>query len=392
MQRIADRFAGITGSEIRKIFSLLADPDIISLAGGNPSPASFPSEEIANIARDLLLQQGARILQYGATPGRSSFLQLLRQENARIMRPGDDLITLSGSSQGIDFFSRTILNEGDPVAVEAPTFLGALQTLRFGRADIHSVRLEEDGPDLNDLERVLREYRPKIFYTIPTFQNPTGITASAAKRQAVYDLCVRYETLILEDDPYGQLRFEGHHIPSLKSLDEEGIVCHLASFSKTISPGLRVGYAVAPKDIIQCFNLLKQGADVHTSNLSQAIVEEYIQRGLYAPHVAEVCALYRAHRDQMLSCLEAQAPAGIHWTRPDGGLFIWVNLPDGLDAGKLFVECVENKVAFVPGSSFYAESGHNSTLRLNFSMPDEAQIEMGIDRLCSVIRAAMYRS
>ncbi|MBD5560547.1 MAG: PLP-dependent aminotransferase family protein [Clostridia bacterium] len=389
MQRIADRFAGITGSEIRKIFSLLADPEIISLAGGNPAPETFPSAAIAEIAEQVLRERGERILQYGATPGISSLLELLSRENADIMRPGDGVITLTGSSQGIDFFARTVLNEGDPVVVESPTFLGALQTLRFARADIRGVPLEEDGPDIGALEAVLREHHPKFFYTIPTFQNPTGITASADKRRAVYDLCLKYETLILEDDPYGQLRFEGSHIPSLKSMDEAGIVCRLASFSKTISPGLRVGYAVAPKDIIQCFNLLKQGADVHTANLTQAIVCEYIERGFYKPHIDEICGLYRAHRDRMLSALDRHMPAGCTYTRPDGGLFIWVELPESLDAGELFVKCVENKVAFVPGTSFFADGGHTNTLRLNFSMPDEKQIDTGIERLCGVIAAAL---
>lgn len=392
MQKIADRFAGITGSEIRKIFSLLGDPEIISLAGGNPSPDSFPAEQIAEIAEGLLRERGKQLLQYGATPGLSSFLELLRQENADIMRPGDDVITLTGSSQGIDFFSRTILNEGDPIVVEAPTFLGALQTFRFARARIRSIRLEDDGPDIDDLERVLREHQPKFFYTIPTFQNPTGITASAEKRRAVYDLCLRYETLILEDDPYGQLRYEGEHIPSLKSMDEAGIVCRLASFSKTISPGLRVGYAVAPKEVIQCFNLLKQGADVHTANLTQAIVGAYIERGLYEPHVAQVCALYKTHRDAMLRALTANVPPGVRYTRPNGGLFLWMDLPDGLDANKLFVTSVENKVAFVPGTSFYADGGHLNTLRLNFSMPDLDQIETGVGRLCRVINDALGSS
>lgn len=389
MLQVADRFEGISGSEIRKIFSYLADPQIISLAGGNPSPMAFPDKVLADIAREIILEEGDRVLQYGATVGVPTLLTLLRRENKGIMRPGDDLITLTGSSQGIDCFARTILNEGDPILVEAPTFLGAIQTFRLARAKIHVVDLEHDGPNLKQLEERIETVRPKFFYTIPTFQNPSGITASLEKRQGVYEICRKHEVLILEDDPYGRLRFEGDPLPSLKSMDEEGIVCRLASFSKTISPGLRVGYAIAPEPIIHCFNLLKQGADVHTSNLSQYLVYEYVTRGFYEQHIREICALYKDHRDVMLGALDAYAPEGMTYTRPEGGLFIWVHLPQGMDARSLFETCIEKKVAFVPGEPFFAHGGHKETLRLNFSMPSCEQIEEAVGRLCSVVKTAM---
>lgn len=352
MLQIADRFEGISGSEIRKIFKYLADPGIISLAGGNPSPRAFPGEQLAEIAKELILKDADHVLQYGATAGQPRLLDLLAGMNADIMRAGDGIITLTGSSQGIDCFARSVLNEGDAVLAEAPTFLGAIQTFRLSRANVHTVELEDDGPNLEQLEEQIVRHRPKFFYTIPTFQNPSGITASLEKRRGAYEICARHEVMILEDDPYGSLRFEGEELPSIKSMDEAGIVCRLSSFSKTISPGLRVGYAIAPEPIIRCFNLIKQGADVHTSNLSQSLVYEYISRGFYEPHISKICALYKDHRDVMLAALDECAPEGVTYTRPEGGLFVWAHLPRGLDARKLFETCVARGVAFVPGEPF----------------------------------------
>ena len=386
MYRFAKRFDGVGGSEIRKIFGLLAVPGMISFAGGNPSPDLFPSETLAEISEEIIAENGKHVLQYGGTLGVGAFIELLKAKNEDIMKETDDLVVISGSSQGIDFFSHTMIEPGDVMLAESPSFLGALQTFRLADADVKTVRLLDDGADTDELEAKIKQYNPKFFYTIPTFQNPSGITMSAEKRQAVYDVCEKYGVLILEDDPYAELRYSGEPLLSIKALDKSGIVCKLSSFSKTISPGLRVGYALANKDIIQKFNLLKQGADVHTSNLTQAMVMEFIKRGYYDEHVKMLCREYKKQRDAMCAAIDRYFPEGVRRTDPQGGLFVWVTLPEGVDSRRLFDACVAQNVAFVSGPPFYAEGGHENTLRMNFSMPSIPDIEKGVETMGRIIR------
>ncbi len=384
--KFSNCFDGVEGSEIRKIFALLSDPQIISFAGGNPSPRLFPTEQLASIAQDVIREHSASVLQYGNTPGMALLLDTLRKLNAPIMREDDDLITLTGSSQGLMFFAMTMLNRGDHILVEAPSFIGALQTYKIAGAQMHTVTLESDGVNIAELEEKIKQYAPKFFYVIPTFQNPTGVTTSPQKRKQIYEICKRYGVMILEDDPYAELRYEGTPVDSIKSLDDCGIVCKLSSFSKTISPGLRVGYAVAHKEVIARFNLLKQGADVHTSNLSQQCVYEFLQRGYYRPHVEMLCNEYKVQRDCMMQAIAAYFPDCVRITRPEGGLFLWATLPEGTDARRIFTKCVEDKVAFVSGAPFYAEHPHQNTLRMNFSMPTPENIEIGVQRMGKVLK------
>ncbi len=380
------RFDGVEGSEIRRIFALLSVPDMISFAGGNPSPLSFPSKEIGEIAADLIKYQADTIFQYGNTLGMEAMIQTVREMNAGLIRESDDVIILTGSSQGIEMTARALIDKGDVILVESPTFLGALQTFKLAQADVKSVQLLEDGPDLDALLEKIKKYEPKFFYTIPTFQNPSGITISAEKRKKIYELCAERGVVILEDDPYAELRYEGEALSPIKSYDTDGLVIKLVSFSKTISPGLRVGAAIADKKIIHRFNLAKQGLDVHTSNLSQAIVSEYIRLGYYEPHVKEICALYRAQRDGMADAIEKYFPKEVSVLHPAGGLFMWGALPDGMCAKDLFTLCVEKKVAFVPGGPFYAENAKQSTFRLNFSMPTLKNIQKGIRIMGDIIK------
>ncbi len=386
MTEFAQRFEGVTGSEIRKIFALLKNPEIISFAGGNPSPEAFPCEMLAGISNELILKKGRHVLQYGATPGSGVFIDYLKELNSDILKDTDDIIITTGSSQGIDLFARSLLNEGDPIVVESPTFLGALQTFYLSRANISTVPMEAGGVNIEKFEAVLKEKRPRFFYTIPTFQNPTGITTSEEKRGEIYRLCETYGCAVLEDDPYEELRYGGQPLQSIKSRDTKGIVTKLYSFSKTVSPGLRVGYALAPKDVVAKMNLLKQGADVHTPNLSQAMVLEFLRSGGYQNHIEYLRALYREQRDAMLASLEELAPKEIEYTRPDGGFFIWVTLPGGVDGREIFERCVAQNVAFVPGSPFFAHGGHENTLRLNFSMPNVEMIKTGVARFCGVLK------
>ena len=379
----ADRFRGVEGSAIRAIFSLLGDPQIISFAGGNPSPKTFPAEKLAGYAQRLIREKGDSVLQYGGTLGNAELLEqvqkLLEAEGLQPKR--QELIILSGSSQGIDLLAKTLLNPGDRVMVESPTFLGALQTFKMYQADLIEVQMDEDGLILSDLEEKAAKYRPKFLYTIPTFQNPTGRTLPAKRREKLAELAEKYEFFILEDDPYAALRYTGEVQPSIKSFDRAQRVVKLMSFSKTISPGLRVGAAYAPAPIIQKFNIAKQGQDVHTANLTPGMVCEYIREGAYAEGILKNCAYYAGKMEAMYRAAQKYFPAGTKLVKPQGGMFLWAELPDGLDATALFQKAVEKKVAYVPGTHFYAHGGHHNTLRLNYTMADEAQIEKGMQLL-----------
>lgn len=382
----AGRFDGVEGSEIRKIFSLLAVPDMISFAGGNPSPLSFPAKQIGLITDDLIRDHASSVFQYGNTVGTSSLLKTVREMNSSIMREDDEVIVLTGSSQGIEMTARAFINKGDAMLVESPTFLGALQTFKLAEADVKSVSLQEDGVNLDELEDKIKKFKPKFFYVIPTFQNPSGITTSTEKRKKIYEICAKYGVIILEDDPYAELRYEGEALPAIKSFDTQGLVIKLMSFSKTISPGLRVGAAIAHKDIIFKFNLAKQGLDVHTANLSQNIVSEYVSRGFYTPHVQEICAQYKTQRDAMEEAIRKHFPKEVSIVHPQGGLFIWGKFPDGMSARDVFEACVPQKVAFVPGGPFYAENPEENAFRLNFSMPTIENIHKGIGIMGEILR------
>lgn len=388
MFSFADRLNGITGSAIRQILSLMADPEIISFAGGNPSPESFPVEYLAGLASDILKNHGKTVLQYGGTIGMPSLIEAVveRLKRTGIQAKKEEVIITSGSSQGIDLAAKVFLNPGDRVLVESPTFLGALQTFLVYQADLKSVEADEKGLVPEDLENKIKIYKPKFLYTIPTFQNPTGITMALDRRKQVLEICEKHSVVILEDDPYRDLRYTGKPLPPIKSFDKTGNVIYLLSFSKIISPGIRVGAAVADEKIIQKFNICKQGADVHTANLTQAISEAYCKSGELEEHIARINAMYKKQMDTMLSLLDRLFPDGVKHTVPEGGLFIWVELPEGIDTLDVFKKAVERKVAFVPGTHFYCEGGHKNTLRLNFSMATIPQIEEGMARLAQVVR------
>lgn len=379
----AERFDGVEGSAIRAIFSLLGDPEIISFAGGNPSPKTFPADKLAGYAARLIREQGDSVLQYGGTLGTAELLgQVQKLFEAEGLSPRkEELIILSGSSQGIDLLAKTLINPGDRIIVESPTFLGAIQTFKMYQAELIEAEMDEHGLVIADLEEKIAKYQPKFIYTIPTFQNPTGRTLPAERRRQVAQLAEKYGVIILEDDPYAALRYAGEAQPSIKSFDRANRVVKLMSFSKTISPGLRVGAAYAPAEIIAKFNLGKQGQDVHTSNLTQGLVCEYIKEGAYFGGIEANCAYYAGKLDAMYAAAQKYFPKGTKLVKPEGGMFLWAELPEGIDATALFEEAVRRKVAYVPGTHFYAHGGHDNTLRLNFTMADEAQIEKGMQLL-----------
>ena len=386
----AKRLDNVTGSAIRAIFALIGQPGMISFAGGNPSPDSFPSQALAEIAQKLIRDQGSQILQYGGTPGIARLKETVMQmaQSRGISANPDQIIITSGSTQGIGLAAKTLCNPGDVILAESPTFIGALQTFLAYEADVRGVKMDEQGMCMDDLEEKLNCFRPKFVYTIPTFQNPTGRTMSAKRRMQLIELCQKHNVLIVEDDPYCDLRYSGEEQSAIKSLDQAGNVIYLLSFSKIISPGLRVGAAIADSRIIAKYNIAKQGEDLHTSNLSQEIVDAFMRSGQAGAHIEKICALYREKRDAMLAELES-FPEGISYTHPDGGLFIWANLPLGTGAQLIFEKSVEAGVAFVPGTHFYPEGGHTHTMRLNFSMASLAEIKEGMGKLKKVITENM---
>jgi 2-aminoadipate transaminase len=387
--KFSKRLGYIEGSAIREIFKYLADPEIISLAGGNPSADSFPKEDLAQISKDVLLKDGETILQYGMTKGTIPLIEeILKLEAKRGVEAGiENILITTGSGQGIDIMTKAFVDDGDTVLVEAPTFLGAIQTFKGFGANLVAVKTDEDGIILSDLEAKVKKHNPKFFYVIPTFQNPTGVTLAENRRQKLVEICANNNCKVLEDDPYAALRFEGTHKSPLKKFDKDGTtVVRLVSFSKLISPGLRVGAVIADPECIGNFTKLKQGMDLHTPILTQVMVSEYLKSGKFEPHLKEVIASYKDKKDFMLSLIKENFPAAAKVLKSEGGLFLWIELPKNVDALKIFKEAIAKKVAFVPGTHFFANGGHNNTLRLNYSMVSKEKIEAGIKILADVIK------
>lgn len=384
--RFAHRFDGITGSAIREIFKMIAKPGMISFAGGNPSPAALPDEEVDRIAHQVLKDNGKAILQYGATEGYPPLLESLKAyvEN----QLGCDIpavLPVTGSTQAMDLLCKALIDPGDAILVEDPSFLGNLQCMKLYQAKLVPVESDEHGLMLDKLEEAMATQHPKMLYVIPTFQNPTGKTLAADRREPIARLAAKYGVVVAEDDPYRDLRYAGEGARSIKSFDKDGWVVFLGSFSKIISPGLRVGYMAGDSRILRKCTMGKQSSDVHTANLNQAIVDQFLRQNLLPGHIAKICQSYKQQLDAMLEEL-ASFPEGTRYTRPEGGLFVWVELPSGMDAKAMLEQAVQRHVAYVPGTHFFAYGGHENTLRLNFSNSTIAQIHEGMAILRDVIR------
>ena len=381
----AHRFDNVSGSAIREIFKIIAQPGMISFAGGNPSLNALPDKLVSELAVDVLAQNGKAILQYGATEGYAPFLESLRAYVADMLKceiPA--VLPVTGSTQAMDLLCKAMIDPGDTILVENPSFLGNLQCMKLYQANLVPVESDGDGLLTDDLEAKIRQYHPKMLYTIPTFQNPTGKTLLADRRKRIAELANEYHVVVAEDDPYRDLRYTGSPLPSIKSFDTDGWVVFLGSFSKIISPGLRVGYVAGDPAIIRKCTVGKQSTDVHTANLNQAIVDQFIRRGLLPGHIASICAEYGKKMKLMLDQLSA-FPGGVSFTKPEGGLFIWAELPENISALDLLNKAIEKKVAFVPGTHFCVGGGHENTLRLNFSNSTEEQIITGMGILKDLI-------
>lgn len=381
--RFSDKLANLKPSAIREIFKNLTDPSVISFGGGNPAPESFPVAELARLAEDIFQNQSTAALQYSITEGYAPLREAIKsrqKEKFGIGRAFDDTIIVSGGQQGIELACKAFCNEGDVVLCEDPSFIGALNAFRSNGAKPLGVACDGEGILPDALEEKLKNTpNAKLLYIIPTFQNPTGITTPLARRKRVYELCKQYGVIILEDNPYGELRFRGEDVPTIKSMDEDGVVIYCSSLSKILSAGMRIGYVTAPAEIISKMVVAKQSEDVHTNIFFQMLCHKYMTECDLDAHVAHICALYEYKNSLMLSCLAEELPREITFTRPDGGLFIWCTLPNGLDSSAFAKELTKEGLAIVPGATFLAdENGTSSSFRLNYSTPTDADIVRGV--------------
>lgn len=393
MPAYAHRMDGITGSAIRELFKLLSKGDIISFGGGNPSASSFPVEAIRDITAQLLAQNAEQLLQYGATEGYAPLRSAISEHMLKpkgINADASCILPITGSIQGMDLICRIFIDRGDKVLVEAPTFLGVLQTLNIAGAELISVPADDEGVITDELEALIKQHRPKLFYCIPTFQNPTGKTLGLERRQAIARLAAEYDMIVAEDDPYCDLRYRGEALPPIKKFDTAGNVILLNSFSKIISPGLRVGSAYARPDIIRKMTIAKQGVDTHTANLTQAIAAEFLNRGMLAGQLERICPEYGQRLDEMLNAMDAYFPQECAYTRPEGGLFVWGECKK-LDMLALVARATEEKkVAYIPGVHFYTSpAGHEGTFRLNFSGTAFENISKGIKLMGELMKEAL---
>lgn len=390
--RFSDKLAALKPSAIREIFKSLTDPTIISFAAGNPAPESFPVSELEKIGADIFANSPVSALQYSITEGYPLLREAVAQRLLTKFSVGkntDSTIIVSGGQQGIELACKVLCNEGDAVICENPSFIGALNAFRSNGAVTVGVPMESDGINVDALEDTIKNTpRAKMLYLIPTFQNPSGITMSYEKRRAVYELALRHGLIIFEDNPYGELRFSGEDIPTIKSIDTEGIVIYCSSFSKILSAGMRVGYVCAPEPIISKMVVAKQSEDVHTNIFFQMLCHRYMTECDLDAHILEIRELYRRKCALMLDCIDREIPADkVSFTRPDGGLFIWGTLKGEKDSSALVAAAIAKKVAVVPGSTFNCDTSLPSpSFRLNYSTPSDEQITEGISRLGEAVK------
>ncbi|MBF6594890.1 MAG: PLP-dependent aminotransferase family protein [Thermaceae bacterium] len=377
----------IRSSAIRELLKLTRQPGIISFSGGLPAPELFPVEALAAASERILRDKPSEALQYGPTEGYPELCEWIAEQH---QVEADEVLIVSGSQQGLDLLGKVFIHPGDQVVVESPTYMGALQAFNPYEPDYVSVSLSEAGLDLDALEKALKS-GPKFIYALPTFQNPSGVLLNLEGRHKLVELAAQYGVPLLEDDAYAALYFSGKPLPTLFELDREmgsNNVIRLSTFSKTLTPGLRVAWIVAPKVVIRKLVQAKQGTDLHTPSFNQMLVYEVAKAGL-GPQIERIRAKYERNRDIMHAALGANLPSQIAWNRPEGGMFLWLRLPEGMAATELFKRSIEQKVAFVPGEPFHANGGGENTLRLSFSQPTEAQIREGIARLGQAAESLM---
>ena len=386
----ANRIASLKASEIREILKVTERPEVISFAGGLPAPELFPIEEIKEVNRIVLDEQGTKALQYTTTEG---YLPLRRWISNRLNSKfgtffdEDNILLTHGSQQALDLSGKVFLDKGDVVLCESPTYLAAISAFKAYECEFKEVPTDNDGMILEDLEKILQNTeRVKIIYVIPDFQNPTGRTWSKERRENLVRLATQYNVIVIEDNPYGELRFEGEYLPSVKSFDKVGCVLCLGTFSKTFCPGYRIGWIAGDKTIIKKYVLVKQGTDLQCNTLAQMEIAKYLELYNIDEHINRIREVYRKRRNLTIRVLEKEFPKEVDFTRPEGGLFIWIQLPKHVNAKDVLVKSLEKNVAFVPGGSFFPNGGKENFLRINFSNMPEDRILEGLKCLGEVIR------
>ena len=395
--RYAHRTAGMTSSFIRELLKVTAQPDVISFGGGFPAAELFPLERVKEACDKVLTENGAKALQYSQTEGYAPLREVIACNVSRygIKVSADNVLITTGSQQALDIIGRIFINRGDRVLTESPTYLGALQAWNAYGAVYETVISDDDGLCTDDLAKVIGSHI-KFMYVLPNFQNPAGVTISLERRQKLVELADRYCVPIVEDDPYGQLRFEGEHLPPVVVMDDSlrdkanltyrGNVIYTSTVSKILAPGLRIGWVIAPNEVIKKMVQAKQGADLQCSTFDQYVAYELLQGEWMKDHILTLRTVYKERRDAMLQAFEDFMPEGTTWTRPQGGLFLWLRLPEGCNATQLFPITVEEKVAYVPGEPFFPNGGPLNTMRLNFSACNPETIRTGVERLARMVR------
>ena len=393
----SERARGLRASEVRELLKLLELPDMISFAGGFPNADTFPVDIVREIANDVLKKDGPKTLQYGITEGipqlRESVAERMKKKGMDVEK--DNVLIVSGSQQVIDLTGKVFIDPKDSIVISAPTYLTALTGWAVYQATFESIPIDKDNMRMDLFEERMKKLAkranpPEIVYVLPNFQNPAGVTMPEKSRRRLVDLASDYDFLVIEDDPYGELRYKGEHLAPIKSYDDEGRVIYMSTFSKILAPGLRVGWVVAHEDILRKLVIAKQSADVCTNILGQRIAHEYIARGYIDPQIEKIKKIYSKKMALMLGGMDEFMPDGIEWTKPEGGMFLWVDLPDWMDSSELLKKALNKRVAFVTGKAFFADpKDGTASMRLNFTHPSDPMITEGLRRLGSVMNQEM---
>lgn len=388
--KFAKRMAGMQASAVREILKVTQRPEVISFAGGLPAPELFPVEEIGKMCQEVCAAEGRKVLQYATTEGRPTLRAKIADRMNRKYKShlkAENILITTGSQQNLDMAGKIFFDEGDVVLMESPTYLAAINAFKAYQPVFKEVPTDEKGMIPEELDKILAETpRAKLIYVIPDFQNPTGICWSLERRQKFMEIVNKYNIPVLEDNPYGELRYEGETLPSLQSMDTKDLVMAMGTFSKTFCPGLRIGWLAAPITLMKEFVKVKQSADLHTSAFDQAIIDRYMDEYSLDDHVAEINKLYKHRRDLLLKTMEETFTDGTTWTHPEGGLFLWLTFPEGVSARKVFDKCIEKNVAGVLGEFFYPNIKNDRHMRINYSnMPDDRIVE-GVKRMAEALK------
>jgi len=388
----SERMKTMRPSEIRELLKLTQNPEIISFAGGLPNPEAFPVDELVEITREVLEKHGKMALQYGPTEGIRGFREVLASRCAKdgMDATSENVIITTGSQQGLDMIGRVFLDPGDTIIVELPTYLGAINAFRAYEVNFEGVPLDEEGMKTDLLEEKIEELKkkgitPKFIYVVPTFQNPAGVVMSESRRRKLIDIANEHDLIVIEDDPYGKLIYEGKPAKPIKALDDGGRVIYLSTFSKILAPGFRLAWIVASEELIRKLTIAKQALDLCSNTFVQFVAKEFIEGGYLDLHIMKIIEMYRPKRDKMIEAIKNYFPSDTIFYKPRGGMFAWVTIPGNIDTEEMFLDAIKEKVAYIHGKAFYVDGGGANSMRLNFSYASEELIDEGMRRLGKVI-------